>query len=78
MSTELPIPQTQYAESDGLSIAYQVFGHGKQDLVIVPGIVSHLDADWEDPDHARMRRRLAQSFRVIVFDKRGQLPLILR
>jgi len=72
MSTELPIPQTQYAESDGLSIAYQVFGSGKQDLVIVPGIVSHIEYDWEDPYHARQWRRLAQAFRVIVFDKRGQ------
>jgi pimeloyl-ACP methyl ester carboxylesterase/class 3 adenylate cyclase len=72
VSDDFEMPQTQYAESDGLSIAYQVFGHGKQDLVIVPGVVSHLDADWEDPDHARMRRQLAQSFRVIVFDKRGQ------
>ncbi|HEY5637076.1 MAG TPA: adenylate/guanylate cyclase domain-containing protein [Burkholderiales bacterium] len=72
MSDELRIPETRYAESDGLSIAYQVFGSGKQDLVIVPGIVSHLDADWDDPDHARMRRRFARSFRVIVFDKRGQ------
>jgi class 3 adenylate cyclase/pimeloyl-ACP methyl ester carboxylesterase len=72
MTTDFPIPQTQYAESDGLSIAYQVFGSGTQDLIIVPGIVSHLDGDWEDPDHARMWRRLAQSFRVIVFDKRGQ------
>jgi pimeloyl-ACP methyl ester carboxylesterase/class 3 adenylate cyclase len=72
MTSDIPIPQTQYAESDGLSIAYQVFGGGKQDLVIVPGIVSHIDYDWQDPDHARMRRHLAQSFRVIVFDKRGQ------
>lgn len=72
MAGDFEIPQTLYAESDGLSIAYQVFGSGTQDLVIVPGIVSHLDGDWEDPDHARMWRRLAQSFRVIVFDKRGQ------
>lgn len=72
MTIDFPIPQTQYAETDGLSIAYQVFGSGKQDLVVVPGMVSHLDADWEDPHHAHMRRRLAQSFRVIAFDKRGQ------
>jgi len=72
VSIDLPIPQTQYAESDGLSIAYQVFGSGKQDLVIVPGIVSHIEYDWEDPYHARQWRRLAQAFRVIVFDKRGQ------
>ena len=72
MTADFPIPQTQYAESDGLSIAYQVFGNGKQDLVIVPGIVSHIEYDWEDPYHARQWRRLARAFRVIVFDKRGQ------
>ena len=33
MTTELPIPETRYAESDGLSIAYQVFGSGVNDLV---------------------------------------------
>jgi len=72
MTPELPIPQTQYAESDGLSIAYQVFGSGTQDLVVVPGIVSHLDMSWQFDTYARMLRRLAQTFRVIVFDKRGQ------
>jgi pimeloyl-ACP methyl ester carboxylesterase len=72
MTVEHAIPQTQYAESDGLSIAYQVFGSGAQDLIIVPGIVSHLDASWQYEPFARMLRRLAQSFRVIVFDKRGQ------
>jgi pimeloyl-ACP methyl ester carboxylesterase len=72
MSDEIPVPQTQYAESDGLSIAYQVFGSGTTDLVVVPGIVSHLDMLWQHPPSARMLRRLAQSFRVITFDKRGQ------
>ena len=72
MTTDFPIPQTQYAESDGLSIAWQAFGNGTQNLVIVPGIVSHIDAGWEDPDQTYLWRRLAQSFRVIVFDKRGQ------
>ncbi len=72
MSADFAIPPTHYAESDGLSIAYQVFGAGATDLVVVPGIVSHLDADWDDPAHAHMRRRLAQAFRVIAFDKRGQ------
>jgi pimeloyl-ACP methyl ester carboxylesterase len=72
MSTELPIPETRYAESDGLSIAYQVFGSGAQDLLLIPGIVSHLDAQWQEEANARMLRRLARSFRVICFDKRGQ------
>jgi class 3 adenylate cyclase/pimeloyl-ACP methyl ester carboxylesterase len=72
MSAALPIPETRYAESDGLSIAYQVFGSGTQDLVIVPGIVSHLDANWQWESYARLMRQLGQCFRVIIFDKRGQ------
>jgi class 3 adenylate cyclase len=72
MTAEHARPETKYAESDGLSIAYQVFGSGAQDLLIIPGIISHLEADWEFPEHARMRGRLGQVFRVIVFDKRGQ------
>jgi pimeloyl-ACP methyl ester carboxylesterase len=73
MTAETAIPETRYAESDGLSIAYQVFGSGAQDLVIVPGIVSHIDANWQYYDvYARMLRQFAQTFRVIVFDKRGQ------
>ena len=72
MSTELPIPETRYAETDGLSIAYQVFGSGAQDLVFVPGIISHMEENWQYKNHVRMMRRLGQRFRVICFDKRGQ------
>ena len=39
MSGDSALPETRYADSDGLSIAYQVFGEGQQDLIIVPGIV---------------------------------------
>ena len=72
MTTEPATPETLYADSDGLSIAYQVFGDGAQDLVVVPGIVSHVDASWQYDAYAHMLRRFAQTFRVIVFDKRGQ------
>ncbi len=72
MHTGMPVPQTQYAVSDDLSIAYQVFGQGAVDLVFVPGIVSHVEMNWEDPAYARMLRALGAHFRVIMFDKRGQ------
>jgi class 3 adenylate cyclase/pimeloyl-ACP methyl ester carboxylesterase len=72
MAAEMTIPETRYAESDGLSIAYQVFGGGAQDLVIVPGIVSHLEANWQWPGYAQLMAELGRRFRVIVFDKRGQ------
>src|ERR671938_1152892 len=65
------LPETRYAKSGGVSIAYQVVGDGPIDLVLVPGFVSHLDADWDDPRHARFLRRLASFSRLIRFDKRG-------
>ena len=72
MSETAALPETRYAESDGLSIAYQCFGQGTQDLVIVPGIVSHLEMNWQIPGYGALMQRLSQHFRVIIFDKRGQ------
>ena len=43
------IPETRYASSAGVSIAYQTIGHGPIDIVAVPGWVSNLDAFWEEP-----------------------------
>jgi pimeloyl-ACP methyl ester carboxylesterase len=63
---------THYADSDGVSIAYQVHGEGPLDLVFVPGFVSHVELYWEESGAARFLRRLASFARVIVFDKRGQ------
>ena len=42
-------PQTHYARCGELSIAYQVTGAGKHDLVIIPGYVWHIEALWNDP-----------------------------
>jgi class 3 adenylate cyclase len=64
-------PETQYARSGSISIAYQVSGGGPYDLVWTPGIVSHLDLDWEWPPRARFLEQLGSFSRVIRFDKRG-------
>ncbi|HET7120218.1 MAG TPA: adenylate/guanylate cyclase domain-containing protein [Solirubrobacterales bacterium] len=63
---------TYYADSDGVNIAYQVYGEGPLDLILVPGFVSHAEVLPEEPLVARMLRRLASFSRLIVFDKRGQ------
>jgi pimeloyl-ACP methyl ester carboxylesterase len=63
---------TQYAESGGVSIAYQVHGEGPLDLLFVPGFVSHVELIWEEPSIAAFFRRLASFSRLVVFDKRGQ------
>ena len=43
------IPETRYAKSGDVNIAYQVVGEGPIDLVFVPGWVSHVEFMWEDP-----------------------------
>jgi pimeloyl-ACP methyl ester carboxylesterase/class 3 adenylate cyclase len=64
-------PQTHYAKSGEVNIAYQVVGDGPFDLVFVPGFVSHLDLQWADPRIARFLDKLASFSRLILFDKRG-------
>lgn len=68
----IKVPETQYAQSGEVSIAYQVFGEGSQDLVYVPGIISHLEQNWEDPTMVNWLTQLGKHFRVIILDKRGQ------
>jgi pimeloyl-ACP methyl ester carboxylesterase len=64
-------PQTRYARSEDLHIAYQVVGAGPRDLVLVPPFVSHIEHYWEDPLVSRFLTRLASFSRLILFDKRG-------
>jgi len=64
------LPETHYARSGDVHIAYQVVGHGPIDLIFVMGWVSHLDYFWEGPS-ARFLTRLAAFSRLILFDKRG-------
>ncbi|HKO71812.1 MAG TPA: adenylate/guanylate cyclase domain-containing protein [Bradyrhizobium sp.] len=62
---------TQYAKSGDVHIAYQAFGDGPLNLVMVPGFVSNIENYWDQPDFARFLNRLAGYARVITFDKRG-------
>src|ERR1700709_733153 len=64
-------PQTRYAKSGEYHIAYQVFGEGSADLVIVPGFISNVEETWENQSAAYWLGRLGRFARVIVFDKRG-------
>ena len=64
-------PETRYARCGDLHIAYQVVGDGPSDLVFVPGFVSHLEHQWDEPLQAAFFRRLASFCRLIRFDKRG-------
>jgi pimeloyl-ACP methyl ester carboxylesterase len=65
------LPETRYAKSGDVHIAYQVVGEGAIDLVFVTGWISHLEFAWEDPRQSRFLTRLASFSRLILFDKRG-------
>ncbi len=65
------LPQTRYAQSTGAKIAYQVSGTGPPDLVMVPGLVSHLDIQWQQTGYRRFVRALERGARLIRLDKRG-------
>jgi len=65
------VPETRYAQSGDVSIAYQVVGDGPFDLVHAPAFVSHIELAWEVPSLAAYFRRLASFSRLIRFDKRG-------
>src|SRR5689334_5725575 len=68
---ETSIPETMYARSGDVNIAYQVVGDAPLDLVFVMGWVSHLEYCWREPSFARFLLRLASFSRLILFDKRG-------
>jgi len=69
--TPIARPETKYARSGEIHIAYQVFGEGDLDLVLVPGFTTHVELLWEHEPTARFLESLASFARVISFDRRG-------
>src|SRR5262245_35710773 len=64
-------PETRYARSGKVSVAFQELGEGVLDLVFVPGVISNVEAAWQQPALATWFRSLASLSRLIWFDKRG-------
>jgi pimeloyl-ACP methyl ester carboxylesterase len=54
-------PETRYARSGDVNIAYQVVGDGPLDLVLVHGWVQSFDPSWEIEELKRFYDRLASS-----------------
>jgi class 3 adenylate cyclase len=64
-------PETRYARSGDLSIAYQVVGNGPFDVVFVPPGTSHVELGWEVASTRALFEGIARFARLIFFDKRG-------
>src|SRR5213595_1883462 len=65
------LPETLYARSGDVNIAYQVTGEGPFDLVFVPAYVTHLEQHWKMPTFTPFLGQLSSFSRLIRFDKRG-------
>jgi class 3 adenylate cyclase len=63
-------PETRFARSGDVNIAYQVVGTGTPDLLYAP-VISHLELAWDDPREARFRTRLASLGRLVMLNQRG-------
>ena len=63
-------PDTLYALSDGLHIAYQQFGAGP-DVVLIPPLVSNVELSWDHELYRRVLEFDARHSRILWFDKRG-------
>jgi len=70
--TDFALPETRYAASGDINIAYQIMGEGPIDIILVPGIASHVEFLHEFRGYTTFLRRLSNFARVIAFDKRGQ------
>ena len=67
----MQIPETRYARSGDVNIAYQVVGDGSVDLLWIPVFAQHVELSWEEPYRRAWLEALAADYRLIIFDKRG-------
>jgi pimeloyl-ACP methyl ester carboxylesterase len=70
--SDFALPETRYALSGDVNIAYQVMGDGPVDIILVPGFISHIEFRHELPGYTAFLRQLSTFARVVSFDKRGQ------
>lgn len=65
------LPTTRYVKGAGVHLAYQTYGSGSLDILVMPGFVSHVERVWEHPACRTFLASLMKLGRLIVFDRRG-------
>ena len=65
-------PRFGYAESDGLDIAYAVYGDGPIDVLVVTGMIGHIGMSEEVPWYREVVERVPRFARLIMMNKRGE------
>ena len=64
-------PPTQYANGGSIHLAFQTYGVGRIDVLVLPGFVSHVERAWEEPRCRAFLSSLAAMGRLILLDRRG-------
>jgi class 3 adenylate cyclase len=65
------IPSTLYTKNGEFTLAYQVAGSGRDDLVYLLFETPNVVANWFIPEHVRFLERLASFSRLVITDRRG-------
>ena len=65
------VPTTLYVKGAGVHLAYQTYGSGELDILILPGFVSHVERLWEHPSCRAFLVSLMALGRLVMFDRRG-------
>jgi class 3 adenylate cyclase len=65
------VGETSYAPCGDLSLAYQVFGDGPIEVVVVGPVASHIELFWTLPEFKAFFDQLSTFCRVALFDKAG-------
>ena len=64
-------PPTRYAKGGGVHLAFQTYGAGPVDILLLPGFVSHVERLWEEPRCRAFLSSVAGMGRLILLDRRG-------
>ena len=64
-------PPTRYVSGGGVHLAFQTYGAGDLDVLVLPGFVSHVERVWEEPRCRAFLASLAGMGRLILLDRRG-------
>src|SRR5262249_2654449 len=64
-------PPTRYVCGGGVHLAFQTYGAGRIDVLVLPGFVSHVERVWEEPRCRAFLSALAEMGRLILLDRRG-------
>ena len=73
---DFELPVTRYAQSGEVNVAYQTMGEGPIDLIIVPGIVSHVEFAHEFPAYTHWLSRLAKFALQLLDQDRRHISLM--